>query len=260
MREIVGAEIGELMLCSFHLAAAGLLAPTLAGLRDVAVAPRVAVATMMAPVIDNERLARYRDIFGVFDENRDDSISLSELDKAMRSLGEPLSAEELEEVISDNGGAIGFENFCALADQRQGPSFSTQSLICSAIHAAFPKAEHVPAEPEPSDGAVDGFNAFFGLFEDLSAAFDLFDENGDGTITSDEMGNVMRSLGHSPTEDDLRAMINAVDDNGNGLIDFDEFCMLATNQVQLPDELGDMVADAARQAVLERRRMQEAAE
>ena len=50
------------------------------------------------------------------------------------------------------------------------------------------------------------------------------------------------------------------DRNDDGLIDFDEFCMLATNQVQLPDELGDMVADAARQAVLERRRMQEAAE
>ncbi|XP_064621365.1 calmodulin-A-like isoform X3 [Lineus longissimus] len=54
-------------------------------------------------------------------------------------------------------------------------------------------------------------------------AFRLFDKDGDGHITTVELGTVMKSLGQSPSEKELQDMINEVDSDGNGTLDFDEF-------------------------------------
>ena len=55
------------------------------------------------------------------------------------------------------------------------------------------------------------FNFFCTEFRE---AFSLFDKDGDGTISSKELGTVMRSLGQNPTETELNDMINEVDADG----------------------------------------------
>ena len=42
----------------------------------------------------------------------------------------------------------------------------------------------------------------------------MFDKDGDGVITSCELGTVMRSLGQNPSETELRDMVNEVDSDG----------------------------------------------
>uniref|UniRef100_A0A6Q2YYG3 Calmodulin 1a n=1 Tax=Esox lucius TaxID=8010 RepID=A0A6Q2YYG3_ESOLU len=57
---------------------------------------------------------------------------------------------------------------------------------------------------------------------EFKEAFSLFDKDGDGTITTKELGTVMRSLGQNPTEAELQDMINEVDAdvwNWKGIID-----------------------------------------
>ena len=49
---------------------------------------------------------------------------------------------------------------------------------------------------------------------EFKEAFSLFDKDGDGTISSKELGTVMRSLGQNPTEALLQEMVNEVDADG----------------------------------------------
>ena len=59
----------------------------------------------------------------------------------------------------------------------------------------------------------------FVFFLEYKEAFSLFDKDGDGTITTKELGTVMRSLGQNPTEAELQDMINEVDADGNDVLD-----------------------------------------
>jgi len=79
---------------------------------------------------------------------------------------------------------------------------------------------------------------FLGAEEQIAEfkeAFSLFDKDGDGTITTKELGTVMRSLGQNPTEAELQDMINEVDADGNGTIDFPEFLTLMARKMKDTD-------------------------
>lgn len=58
---------------------------------------------------------------------------------------------------------------------------------------------------------------------DFRNAFDVFDTNHVGMISSEQLRNVMVRLGQKPTDDEISKMIKKVDKNGNDVIEFDEF-------------------------------------
>ncbi|XP_067682352.1 calmodulin-beta [Haliotis asinina] len=78
------------------------------------------------------------------------------------------------------------------------------------------------------------------LYQEFKEAFNLFDKDGDGTITTKELGTVMRSLGQNPTEAELQDMINEVDADGNGIIDFPEFLTMMSKKLQGADSTDEL--------------------
>ena len=63
----------------------------------------------------------------------------------------------------------------------------------------------------------------------------MFDADGGGTIDTEELETVMRSLGQNPTKEELEEMINIVDSDGNGNVDFGEFLDLMAIQMAEQD-------------------------
>ena len=70
---------------------------------------------------------------------------------------------------------------------------------------------------------------------EFKEAFTVFDENGDGVITTKELGNVMKTLGQNPTEAELQHMVGEVDADGNGTIDFPEFLTMMARKMKDTD-------------------------
>ena len=60
--------------------------------------------------------------------------------------------------------------------------------------------------------------------------------DGGGSISSVELGQVMRTFGWAPSEMELQELISEIDQDGNGSISFNEFVWLMTKYVicQIP--------------------------
>lgn len=68
-----------------------------------------------------------------------------------------------------------------------------------------------------------------GQIRELREAFGLFDKDGDGSITTDELGTVMRNLGQFPSADELSMMLKEIDIDGDGTFSFEEFVQVMAN-------------------------------
>lgn len=67
------------------------------------------------------------------------------------------------------------------------------------------------------------WSKFFYLVSDYREAFRLFDKDGDGNITTQELGNVMRSLGQYAMADELKQMLEEIDSDGKYVLFFEQF-------------------------------------
>jgi len=98
---------------------------------------------------------------------------------------------------------------------------------------------------------------------EFKEAFSLFDKDGDGTITTKELGTVMRSLGQNPTEAELQDMMarkmkdtdseeeireafRVFDKDGNGFISAAELRHVMTNlgEKLTDEEVDEMIREA----------------
>lgn len=62
-----------------------------------------------------------------------------------------------------------------------------------------------------------------GSLKELRDAFEIFDLDGNGAISTDELHRVLRNLGEESSMEDCEKMIRGVDCDGNGMVDFEEF-------------------------------------
>ena len=72
-------------------------------------------------------------------------------------------------------------------------------------------------------------------------AFQAFDKDGNGSITTKELGTVMRSLGQNLSEAEIKEVIDEVDEDKNGTIDFQEFLSLMARKMKIIDKEDELI-------------------
>merc|ERR1711974_156176 len=130
-----------------------------------------------------------KEAFALFDCDRDGEISVEELGKVMRTHGFDPTEEDLKDMIrnvdTNANGAIDFNEFIEMMVKGRGHSVE----------------------------------------DDVVHAFKVFDRDGDGLISEEELRLTMTNLGEALTEAEVRHMI-AEADMGDGKINFAEFSRL----------------------------------
>ncbi|XP_016310956.1 calmodulin-like protein 3 [Sinocyclocheilus anshuiensis] len=165
-----------------------------------------------ADQLTEEQIAEFKEAFSLFDKDGDGTITTKELGTVMRSLGQNPTEAELQDMINE------VDADAASVPLLQRPIPQGQDELWEGVMGVA-WADQLTEEQ----------------IAEFKEAFSLFDKDGDGTITTKELGTVMRSLGQNPTEAELQDMINEVDADGNGTIDFPEFLTMMARKMKDTD-------------------------
>uniref|UniRef100_A0A7N0TGH9 EF-hand domain-containing protein n=1 Tax=Kalanchoe fedtschenkoi TaxID=63787 RepID=A0A7N0TGH9_KALFE len=140
------------------------------------------------------QIEELRQVFRRFDVNSDGKISSSELGAMITSLGQTATEEEIQRMIieadKDGDGFISLEEFI-----------------------------EINIKDVDSDEAL----------ESLRGAFSVFDIDGNGSISAEELHKVLKGLGDACSVAECKRMISGVDADGDGMISFEEFKVMMDN-------------------------------
>ena len=132
------------------------------------------------------QIAEYREAFEFFDRDGDGTITAKELGAVMRLLGYSPTETDLADIINDvdldRSGTIEFGEFLAM------------------MAKSVKEADHE---------------------EEIREAFRVFDLNGDGYITSKELGLMMSNLGEQLSAQEVEDMIREADSDGDGRVSYE---------------------------------------
>ena len=130
----------------------------------------------------------------MFDKDGDGTIDSEELTSVMQVLGMNPTKEELEillnSVDADHNGVIDLEEFIDVM----------RSHLYHGTQDGAPTAD-----------------------DELREAFAVFDKDGNGMISAEELKSALLNLGEKLDDHEVKAMIAAADKDGNGQIDYEEF-------------------------------------
>jgi len=137
---------------------------------------------------DERTLDDFRSAFNTFDKDGGGSIDAKELKELMNTVGTNPTDKELDEMIAmadaDGSGSIDFAEFVTLM-----------------------------AHNMTDEKSVD----------DLKKAFQVFDSDGSGNISPDELQRIMINVGEPVSLEDVNKVISEADEDGDGEINFEEF-------------------------------------
>lgn len=156
---------------------------------------------LRSPSLNSVRLRR---IFDMFDKSNDGMLTADELSQALSILGLEADPSEIDSMISSY-----------IKPGNQGLTFEDFEALHQSLNNAFFAADKddAPADEEESQES------------DLTEAFKVFDEDGDGFISAKELQVVLGKLGFPEGReiDRVELMISSVDRNQDGRVDFFEF-------------------------------------
>ena len=148
----------------------------------------------MAQSITEENISEFREAFEIFDKNRDGFIDFHELLEVMSCLGQKFSEQD-------------FENLKSKFDLNQDSLFDFGEFIDVFVTLS---------RKETSE-------------EKLMDAFKHYDRDGNGSITAEELKQVLLETGYSIDERRVEEIIKEMDYDGDGNIDYEEFVTMISN-------------------------------
>ncbi|KAG5181694.1 yellow cameleon 2.60 [Tribonema minus] len=141
-----------------------------------------------ARALTKEEVEDYEEAFKNFDKDGNGEIDLKELGIVMRSLGYSPTDKQLRDMLKqaddDGNGVITFNEFVEMMRRCE---LSTDFEM------------------------------------EIKGAFEFFDKDGDGDITSEELASVMRGLGANLSDQEIALLVKEADKNGDGAISLHEF-------------------------------------
>lgn len=174
----------------------------------------------MASQIIAEQLREFREIFELFDEDKDGFLNMSEFKALLLALGQTPNDRELMRLIcfSENV-ATRIRDLKDMRESMQGVVSADEMAGISLDFSDFLCV--MSRRVRDSD-----------LDEEMIQAFKVFDVNGDGLISHIELLAKMRSHGEELTAEEAAEMVREADLDGDGMINFDEFVKMMTGAGQ----------------------------
>jgi calmodulin len=140
-----------------------------------------------------KELKSFQNAFSLFDKDHDGKLTAKELEGVLRFLGKNISDYNMDGIFKKidmyGNGTVGFPEFLQLMSQTSYKNAGSGNL----------------------------------KNEEVMAVFRIFDKDGDGFITADEIQKEMGNHGDIFTEEQVQQMMKGADGNGDGKIDYQEF-------------------------------------
>lgn len=181
---------------------------------------------LRSPSLNSLRLRR---VFEMFDKNGDDLITVEEISQALILLGLDADPAELRSIttsfIRPGHAGLAYQDFEALHKSLNDTFFD----CIDNNHSDNDDDADAEAEAEaaaPNDLLITKKKHEEQVESDLTEAFKVFDENGDGYISAKELQQVLSKLGLPEAQQEIhqiQRMISSVDQNHDGRVDFFEF-------------------------------------
>lgn len=152
----------------------------------------------MGEPLTEYKIAEFREAFEIFDKDKDGYITIKELGDLLKALDVAPTEAELTDIINevdiDGNGNIDFKEFISLMARKMRDTDNEEELI---------------------------------------EAFKIFDRDGNGLISEEELKQVMTIIADKVcddviTDEEVAAMMKEADTDGDGMISYSEFKKIIT--------------------------------